>query len=190
MQKIIFINDSAKRLYDGYIQRVERQLNILSAVDKQDLLQEINSHIYEGLQRISGKDEVEKLLDITEKLGNPEDFLKPLVANKKLDEAVRSFRPSAVFQAIMVNLKSGIVFSFFAFLYLLLGIFALLIFAKIFFPSHTGLFLENNKFAGFGIVLNTTGYTDSLGYWIIPALIVICIIFYFIITLMLRLTKK
>jgi len=190
MQKIDFTTDSARRIYANYIQRIQKQITILSSYDKQDLLLEINSHIYEGLQRNSGKNEVENLLDITEKLGDPEEFLKPLVASKKLDEAVHTFRPITVFQALAINLKNGIVFSVFALLYLLLAIFVFLIPGKIFFPSNTGLFFEGNKFAGFGFILNTAGFTETLGYWLIPILIAAAVIFYIIITLLLRLTKK
>jgi hypothetical protein len=190
MQKINFTTDSARRIYENYIQRIQKQITILSSADKQELLLEINSHIYEGLQRNSGKNEVENILDITEKLGDPEEFLKPLVASKKLNEAVHTFRPAAVIQALAINLKSGIIFSVFALLYLLLGIFVLLIPGKIFFPTHTGLFFEDNKFAGFGFFLNTTGNTEALGYWLIPILIASAILFYIIITLLLRLTKK
>jgi len=49
MKAIPFDNPSAQRVYNDYIQRCRRVTAILSAKDREEVLLEINSHIYEYL---------------------------------------------------------------------------------------------------------------------------------------------
>lgn len=190
MNKITFKLKAAQRVYDDYLLRVEKNISILSEIDRNELVMEINSHIYEGMSASKDESEINVLLDIIGKLGAPEEFLKPLVARKKLDQAVRSYNPKYVYQAISLNIKNGIIYTFFGILYLFLFSFAIIIFTKIFFPPHTGLFYENGTFHGIGFIKETTGLTEVLGYWIIPLSILLSLLFYFGITLLLRITRK
>jgi uncharacterized membrane protein len=170
--------------------RVEKSIGALSAADRSELLMEINSHIYEGTIKCDEKNEIEMLLDVTGKLGAPEEFLKPLVAGKKLDRAVRSFNPKDVFQAIMLNLKYGFSYTIFGLLYLFLFLFVIIALLKIISPGHTGLFYSGNNFHGFGYVTETTGLSEILGYWIIPISLFTAFFFYICITLLLRAMRR
>jgi len=192
MKNVEFTSNVASRIYKDYLRRVELNSKILSEDDKKDILMEINSHIYEGMQITDGDNESDKLLTIIEKLGAPEVFLKPILAEKKINEAVRSFKPLDIFQAIILNLRNGIVYSVFALLYLFLTVFGILIISKILFPSNTGLFYHSNEFHSFGFVMNSTGMDEVLGYWFYPIVIAAAVLFYVIITLLLRFigTKK
>jgi uncharacterized membrane protein len=190
MDKITFKLKEAQRVYDDYLLRVEKNISILSKIDRNELVMEINSHIYEGMSASKDESEINVLLDIIGKLGAPEEFLRPLVARKKLDQAVRSYNPKYVYQAISLNIKNGIIYTFFGLLYLFLFSFVIIIFTKIFFPTHTGLFYENGTFHGIGFIKDTTGLTEVLRYWIIPLSILLSLLFYFGITLLLRITRK
>lgn len=190
MNKITFKLKAAQRVYDDYLLRVEKNISILSEIDRNELVMEINSHIYEGISACKDESEINVLLDIIGKLGAPEEFLKPLVARKKLDQAVRSYNPKYVYQAISLNIKNGIIYTLFGLLYLFLFSYVIIIFTKIFFPTHTGLFYENGTFHGIGFMKETTGLTEVLGYWIIPLSILLSLLFYFGITLLLRITRK
>lgn len=190
MKNIEFKSETSQRVYTEYLQRVEKKTEILSKADRNDLLMEINSHIYESMQQFTDERETDNLLTVLEKLGVPEEFLKPIIADKKLNEAIRSFNPKDILQALLLNMKHGIVFSVFGLLYLLLFAFVFLIGAKIFSPLKTGLFYLNGKFATFGFVKNTDGMTEVLGYWFIPLVIFSAIIFYLLVTILLRFIKK
>ena len=190
MKRIEFKNTSAQKIYNDYLNRIERCSTVLSKEDTRDLLMEFNSHIYEGLQKNPTEDELERLLNIIENLGAPEEVLKPIIADKKLRQATKTFNPKHVFTAIKLNLKNSLIFGIFGFLYLLLFTSVFLIFAKIFFPSKTGLFYINNEFRSFGFIANHEGHTEILGYWFIPLILVITVILYFIITLLLRFLRK
>jgi uncharacterized membrane protein len=190
MNKINFISGSAQRIYDDYMRRVGKSIAILGEADKTELVMELNSHIYEAMLKGSSGNEVDCLLDVIAGLGVPEEFLKPLVAGKKLDQAVRSFNPKHVFQAISLNLRSGIIYTFFGLLYLFLVSFILLIAAKIIFPANTGLFFSGSSFRAFGFMMDTDGLTEVLGYWLIPLSIITALFCYTCITLLLRLKRK
>ena len=190
MNKINFISSSAQRIYDDYMRRVDKCIALLGEADKTELVMELNSHIYEAMLKGANGNEVECLLDVIAGLGVPEEFLKPLVAGKKLDQAVRSFNPKHIFQAISLNLRSGFIYSFFGLLYLFLVSFILLIAAKIFFPANTGLFFRDSSFSAFGFITGTDGLTEVLGYWLIPLSIITALFFYTCITLLLRLKRK
>jgi len=190
MNKINFISGSAQRIYDDYMRRVGKCIALLGEADKTELVMELNSHIYEAMLKGANGNEVDCLLDVIAGLGVPEEFLKPLVAGKKLDQAVRSFNPKHIFQAISLNLRSGFIYTFFGLLYLFLVSFILLIAAKIIFPANTGLFFNGSSFRAFGFMTDTDGLTEVLGYWLIPLSIITALFCYTCITLLLRLKRK
>jgi len=190
MNKINFTTSSAQRIYDDYMKRVDKCIALLGETDKTELIMELNSHIYEAMLKGADGNEVDSLLDVITGLGVPEEFLKPLVAGKKLDQAVRTFNPKHIFQAIRLNLCSGFIYSFFGLLYLLLFSFILLIAAKIFFPANTGLFFSGSSFKAFGFITGTDGLNEVLGYWLIPISILTALFCYTCITLLLRLKRR
>jgi len=180
---------AAQRIYTSYIKRVQRSVKSLPKADQDDVVMEWNSHIYEGLQRRSNEKEVDAILNITEKLGEPEEALKALVADKKLDQAVRSFNPKHVVKALALNIGNGIAYFIFAILYLLLFSFGFLIIMKLIHGDEVGMFLENGSFVLLGWGNGTANYTEVLGNWFIPVMVLAAALFYFIITLGLRLKR-
>lgn len=197
MNKIEFKSKVAQRIYNDYMKRVDAVLKILNPKDRQELWMEINSHIYEYLEdnkNKSDKDETELLLDITEQLGKPEVYLKTEIAGKKLEEATKSFNPKHVFQAIALNIGKGIkntaLYTAFFILYLFLFTFLALAVIKIFAPENTGLFFQEGKFHALAYLNDANGLTEVLGYWFIPLMLILSVIFYLIITLLMKLTRK
>lgn len=103
MKNIELTSTTAQGIYNDYLKRVEKCITILSKEDKKELLMEINSHIFEGMQRFSDNNETDNLLTVLEKLGVPEEFLKPVIADKKIAQAVRTFNPKDVLQAFVTR---------------------------------------------------------------------------------------
>lgn len=193
-KEIAFSDQNAYRIYKDYIARVQLATKILSSNDREEIMMEINSHIYESFNgNIDGKNDVEKLLNILDKIGKPELFLKELVAEKKLEESTKSFNPISIFKALILNLGNGFSYILFFILYLLLFSFVFLIFAKIFDPKNTGFFYKANDFFILGklsLAKENHQQYEHLGNWFIPAIIAITILFYFILTLLLKLKKS
>ncbi len=191
MRRIIFTAPAAQKIYDDYIKRVNRCIRLLSADDQRDTLMEINSHIYEATNTAPAENEVEILVDTLEKLGAPEEVLQPLVAYKKAQQATRTFNPVHIMQAMRLNIANGAAYSILVLFYLLSVSFCILIILKIIYPSHTGLFIKNDKFFAFGFTTELPGgLHELLGQLFIPVVILLMGIFYFLNTLLFRLLKK
>ena len=190
MKTITFKSVSAQRIYDNYMMSIKKNISILSEEDKLDMLMEINSHIYEAVQGESNEDEVMNILNITENLGSPEEFLAPVIAEKKIIQASKTFNPRHVRQALKLNFSNGFFYAILSLLYLLLSVFGLLIAVKIVKPSNTGLFYHEDSFKAFGYVSDSEGMNEILGYWFIPLAILSAITFYILITLLFRLKRR
>jgi len=132
-------------------------------------------------------------MDAIQSLGSPEEVLKPMVAERKLVQATKSFNPLHVFKAIIMNIGNGISYIFFAFLYLLLGAFIFTIFAKIVNPDNVGMYFKDGHFMALGSIdqasIANNNYYEVLGNWFIPAMIVLSIMWYFLITFLLRILR-
>ncbi|EFK57072.1 hypothetical protein ACFU8T_07565 [Sphingobacterium spiritivorum] len=193
-KEIAFKDKNSKRIYLDYISRIQQATKSLDKTNQQEVLLEINSHIYESITDPAAmeKGEVERLLDVLEKLGQPEIFLKPLVAEKKLEEATRSFNPFHILKALILNIGNGISYVIFTLLYLLLFGFIFLIGAKLVDPENVGFFFKPNEIFILGYYReNGISYLqyEQLGHWFIPAMLLLAIILYVLITLLLRLKR-
>jgi len=196
IEDIKFEQIASQRIYSDYMKRIKKATASLSKISQDDIYMEFNSHIFEAIQHKSQANEIDSLLDIIEKLGAPEEVLKPLVADKKLEQATRTFNPVHVFKALILNFTNGISYVFFFVLYLFLFGFVFLIFAKIINPSLVGLHMKDDSFSVF--VLGIMSQEDKiknhthevLGYWFIPAMLLAIVVFYFLITLLLKFKKS
>ena len=191
IESIKFSQEASKRVYNDYMKRVKKATSSLSKQNQNDIYMEFNSHIFEAIQQKNGINEIDLLLDILEKLGIPEEVLKSLVADKKLEQATKTFNPIHVFKALVLNFTNGITYIIFFFLYLLLFGFVFLIFAKIANPSEVGLFYKESSFMVLGLSNNTNqvGINEILGNWFISVMLVSIVAFYFVITLLLKFKK-
>lgn len=191
IENIKFSQEASKRVYNDYMKRVKKATNSLSKQNQDDVYMEFNSHIFEAIQHKNGVNEIDLLLDILEKLGIPEEVLKPLVADKKLEQATRTFNPIHIFKALVLNFTNGITYVIFFFLYLLLFGFVFLIFAKITNPSEVGLFYKGDSFMVLGKAGNTNqpGVKELLGNWFIPVMVISTAVFYALITFLLKFKK-
>ncbi len=191
-QEITFTDTNAQRIYKDYISRVKHSVKGLSRENQHETLLEINSHIYEAFS-LSNTNEVESLLDIFDKLGRPEVFLKELVAEKKLEEATRTFNPVKIIKALLLNITNGISYVIFLILYLSLFSFLFLIFAKIFDPKNVGFFYRDNDIFVLGKIssssINYQQY-EQWGNWFIPIMAASAFILFIIITFLLKLSKR
>lgn len=189
---IKFSEAASKRVYDDYMNRIRKATNSLSTQNQDDIYMEFNSHIFEALNHNKEGKEIDNLLDILEKLGTPEEVLKPLVADKKLEQATRTFNPVHIFKALILNFTNGISYIIFFILYVMLFAFVFMIGAKILNPAEIGMFYKNNSFLVLGMSNDSdrTAITEVLGNWFIPVMLLSIILFYLLITLLLKFKKS
>lgn len=189
MKLIEFKNTNAQRIYTDYINRSKRVISILSSEDQEDCLMELNSYIYEYIQNHQNEEETTALLNILERLGSPEITLKEVVATKKIDQAVKTFNIKHLIEALLLNLRNGLVYIVLFILTLLLACFPLLIGMKILYPTETGLYVGPNTFF-FGMTESKENLNEILGNTFIPVVIILGVAFYFLIIFLLKLVKN
>lgn len=193
-KKIKFKNADAQNIYENYLKQIQSVTKRLSLEDRNDILLELNSHIYESLSKKSNENttEVKRLTDTLDNIGIPKEILKPLIADKKLHQATRTFNPIHIFQALALNFSYGIIYFLFFTLYLFLFSFIVLIFGKIFFPNHVGFYYSKGEIFQYGGFIEGEKLQnfEVLGNWFIPVTILLGIIFYFFITFLLKLKRS
>lgn len=184
---IQFDDSNVQRVYDNYIKHIRTAVRPLSPQDREETLMEFNSHIYEHLEKNQSKNELDNVLDIIDKLGTPSEVLKPLIADKMLEKATRTFNPLHIAKALTLNITNGFSYLIFAILYLFLGTFLFSAVAKLFNPK-VGMYFVEGKFQAIGTINNPQG-VEVLGYWFIPVMLLIAFVFYILITLLLKLKR-
>ena len=108
-----------------------------------------------------------------------------------MQQAIRSFNPRHVLQALYLNISNGIIYGVFGFIYLVIAAMSILVVLKLIYPSHTGLFVREGRFRAFGFTTELPiGNAEILGDWFIPTVITIMIFAYLLNTLLFRLLKK
>ena len=186
MKQLEFKQQAAQRIYDDYVKRINRTVASLSKADQQDIQLEFNSHIYESMLGSTLETEVDSLLDVLQKLGAPEEVLIQLVADKKLEQATRTFNPAHIFKALALNISNGISYTVFIILYLILGIGVFSVGTKIFYPDKVGFYVYEK---GWSVGIGENSGTEVLGNWFIPVMLGVLLVLYILTTLMLRLIR-
>lgn len=177
----------AVRIWEDYKTRIERVLKPLPLFRREEILLEIQSHIWESIEHDTDASEAEKVLNAVQKLGQPEVYLQPIVGLKLLESAAHSFSPNVVAKSLLYmiggsRVQSALVIVM-SILYTVLFVLALMVCAKFFFPQNIGLFqpLSGDDYL-FGFITSETPLQDVLGYWFIPLGLLICGILYALIT--------
>jgi uncharacterized membrane protein len=145
MKPIQFTDNSCQRVYDAYMLRCKRATRILSAPDSEEVMMEINSHIFEYMSEHPASPEMKTLLDILDRLGAPEDTLRDLVADKKVKQATTTYSPLHVLQALALNIGNGFIYILLSLLVLLLITFPVLAVLKIVVPDNVGFFTGDTR---------------------------------------------
>ncbi|MGI9580453.1 hypothetical protein ACR1PO_04465 [Chryseobacterium sp. RRHN12] len=136
--------------------------------------------------------ELKKLIDTLDEIGIPGEILKPLIADKKLIQATKTFNPVHIFQALILNFSHGIIYFIFFILYLFLFSFVVLIFGKLFFPDNVGFYYKKGEIFQYGGFMENEKLQnfEILGNGFIPVTILMGVLFYFLITLLLKLKRS
>jgi uncharacterized membrane protein len=186
MQKIVFTDTTAQDLYINYLSSAENALAGLDGKDRNEILMEINSHIFEGFDSSGEGSETRRLLSVITELGDPYVYLKPVITEKKLNEAVKTFNPKKVLTVVYQKSKKSLAYTVFFLLYLFIIATASLLLFKIAFPAKTGLFYSGDKITGFGFLPNISGSTEVLHAWFYPIIVLAVLLMYLFTTLLLK----
>lgn len=163
---------AARRIWNGYFRRVEQMLQPLGEEQKRELMLELESHLRESIRQDASGREVERVLNGIDRLGEPEQFLRPLVADRLLKEGRRTYNPLAIGKGLGLALSRGLRWAALSILfaggYLCSFLLILMALLKPVFPRHVGYFTYASGGWGFGFLANVQGATEHLGYGMIP----------------------
>lgn len=188
MKALQFSSNNTQRVYDDYMHRSRRMLRILSEKDREDCLLEINSYIYEYMQENNTGEETEELLNIIQRLGAPEETLKEVIAGRKTSQAIKTFNPKHLAQALLLNIRNGFIYILLFLLFILLLAFPVLIIAKLMYPAAVGLYVGPGTFI-FGTSSSPNTH-EILGNWFIPVAIALSAVLYSGIIFFLKIVNK
>jgi hypothetical protein len=193
--EVTFREKDAKRVWDQYIRRIQRILKPLDPDMREEISLEIQGHLLESLHDGEGATEIERLLDATERLGEPEEYLRQLMADRLLAKGTRTLHPVVVARGLFFSLFGGM---WRVLLTIVTGLgflasFALAVLAllKPVFPRHIGLLLLD----GGGIVLGAASdpshvKSDALGYWFVPLGLAAAFFLYVVFVQLLRVLRR
>ncbi|MDR1517753.1 MAG: hypothetical protein LBS52_06640 [Dysgonamonadaceae bacterium] len=188
MKRSDFNSAEAYRIYANYIEQVNDTISMLPKDDVFDITNEIDSHIYESF--ICNKaiaSEKERITTVIRNLGEPQSYLKPVIAERQLKQAINKYNIWGILKGFWGILLTGGQYITAVIMYLFLLSGGFLVIAKIFYPHKTGLFIEHGDFVGLGFLSQINAEAvELLGYWLIPVSIVSCVIFYLLMTFILK----
>lgn len=187
----------SKRIWNNYLKQANRIIKPLAEDQRNEILLELQSHMYESISNDSSPDEETKVLNALERLGDPVLYLQPIVKDKLLYNTLKSLNPVGILNLFFKNILSSsrrLVFS------ILIGfgymVSTILFFAgilKIFF-SEVGMYYLGPPWYRFviGTVENPHDpkVKDLLGFWLIPIGIGTSIIIYYSLSKLLNKLNK
>ena len=184
----------AKKIWHQYFRRVKRCAKPLNSNQQEELILEIQDHLLESFKQETGDYEAEKLLNAIDKLGDPEEYLRPIIADRLLSSASNTLNPKTVFKGLYYdlfgNIKGFLLSVAFSLGYLAAFVFAVLSILKIFFPDNIGFFINETGGILIGIIGGESLKTDILGYWDVPLGLLVSSIIYLVLTRNLKVVKR
>jgi len=183
------------RIWSRFFEQVNRILRQVPKDQRDEIVLELQGHILESIQHDDADSEPDRIMNALDKLGNPEEFLRPLVAEKLLTSGARSLKPSALFCGLYYNMFASarhvLLSLVFAAGYVILAILLFASVMKLFVPEF-GLYIHNDG----GFTLGTTAEeirnvsTEVLGMWLVPLGIASAAVLYIALTKLLGALMK
>jgi len=162
---------------------------------REELKLEIQGHLLESMEDASTDSDSSKLMDAIDRLGEPEDYIKPMIADKLLLDASKTFNPRNVLMGLFFNLRTSIRRAVLTMIiglgYFFLFCIAVMTIMKIIIPSHVGIFLpEYGGSTAVGILVSPEPHREILGFWTVPIGVVCTVLLYTGLTRLLRVFIK
>lgn len=185
-----FQDERAVRRWNSYFAEVDQLLTRVGE-DAGELRADLEAHLADSFAVGNpAASESERLESAVQRLGRPADYLRPMIADELLDRGTRSYNPVPLARGLYHSVGAGsgraLVAMGFGLGYFLLAAFAAMALLKPAWGDHVGLFRQPDGSVSFGIVAQTTGARELLGYWIMPIALVVAALLYVVLTRALR----
>lgn len=185
-----FIDPATHHRWHDYFAEVDRLL-AQAGGDATSLREELRAHVLDSIAtNPGGENELDQLETALDRLGQPIDYLRPLLANGLIDRGTRRYNPLTIgrglFHTVLIGSRRAILALAFSIGYLLLAVLTTIAVLKPFWWKHVGLFRHTDGAMSFGIVGQTTGAHEILGAWTIPIALALAAVLYIALTKGLR----
>lgn len=183
-----FRDPAAAGLWEDYVGQVDRMVALIGP-EAAELSGDLRAHLADSYASDPTGTEIERLRRAIDRLGQPSEFLRPMLAEELLERGAQSYNPSLISRGLYHTIRSGSRRAFtaiaFAAGYIALAIFAAMTLLKPFFGDHVGLIRGPNGSLTFGVVSDGSG-EELLGLWSIPLTLALCALIYVLLTRALR----
>ena len=184
-----FADPAARLRWDAYFADVSRLLARAGA-EAAELRGELEAHVADSMAAGSGGSELERLDLALSRLGQPAEYLRPLVADQLIERGTRSHSPVTIARGLSHSVLAGsrraVIALGFGLGYLLLAIFAGMAILKPLWGDHVGLFRNADGTVSAGVVARADGARELLGWWSIPIALLLAAVLYIALTKSLR----
>ncbi|MBS0984544.1 hypothetical protein [Gluconobacter cerinus] len=173
-----FTDPAANRLWEDYFVRVNR------------LLTDLEAHVADSLIANAQGTEMERLQSALARLGQPEEYLRPLLADDLINRGMRTYAPLTIirglFHALLTGSRRAATACGFSLGYLCLAIFVAIAVLKPVWRDHVGVFQGENGKIRAGIFSLSGSDHDMLGWWTTPIALLLAALVYMGLTKSLR----
>jgi hypothetical protein len=167
----MFTSPAAQDLWTSYLDRVSALCGSLDRRQRADIQMELKAHLLESYIQLNEGDEATRITAAIDKLGQPEEFIPLWVEERLLDGAQPGSSTRNLFYLLRINalksVKQFIVSMMMGFGYLLSFYLFIAAVLKLIYPQYVGLYLTESGWPFIGYV-DAAGFTEILGYWLIP----------------------
>lgn len=187
-----FDDPAAQTLWNDYVFQVDRMVALIGP-EAAELSEDLRAHLADSFASETAGAEIDRLRRAIARLGQPSEFLRPMLADELLERGAQTYDPSLISRGLYHTIRSGsrraLTAIAFAAGYIFLAIFAVMTLLKPFFSNHVGLIRGPNGSLTFGLVADGAG-EDLLGLWSIPLTLALCVLLYVLLTRALRRRAK
>jgi len=188
-----FTDPAARRRWDAYFSEIDRLLARADA-DVAELRGDLEAHVVDSMAAASGGNEGERLDAALSRLGRPIDYLRPLLADELIERGTLTYSPITIARglsyAVMAGSRRAVIGLAFGLGYLLLAIFAAMALLKPLWGEHVGMFRYADGTISAGIVAQSSGARELLGWWSIPITLLLAALLYVALTKGLRALRQ
>lgn len=97
-------SETAKKIVDNYLDRLRSHLKGLPDKDREELVKEVYSHIYESYSHDSTDDEVERIFNVLNRLGEPHEVVASRVSSSMMGKGKKQKLPFYILAGALIGL--------------------------------------------------------------------------------------
>jgi uncharacterized membrane protein len=100
----IHFSESVEKIVDNYLHRLKNYLKGLPDKDQEELVKEIHSHIYESYTANPKEDEIERIFEVLDRLGEPAEVVSSRMSDSMVTMGKKRRRPLYILAGVLIGI--------------------------------------------------------------------------------------